>query len=266
MSVRDLSQALAAIGRSLDEFDRVLDWGCGCGRILRHLLPPTGPKHLSACDIDAEAIAWIAGNLPAVEASVTGGLPPLPYGDTSFDLIFNHSVMSHLDAAYQDAWLRELKRVLRPGGIATLSVHGAHAFQGFLNKLPQGPDRAARAAELRSRGIVFLTSKSGLLSLFPEFYRTSFNDPAYIFDHWARVLNIRCYIPQGALNQQDLVVLQRPAEDGALSWEYQTYDIPNQVLDHGRTGADVAGDLSPRQKRRRGWRLLREGLGLRRAK
>jgi len=48
---------------------------------------------------------------------------------------------------------------------------------------------------------------------FPAFYQTSYNNVPYIFDHWARFLEIRCYIPQGALGLQDYVVLQRPEKD-----------------------------------------------------
>jgi len=113
-SVEDLTRALGLVGRPFEQFTCVLDWGCGCGRILRHLpvLPP--PKRQVGFDIDAEALAWIAANLPWVETSRTDGLPPLPYADGTFDLIFNHSVMSHLNALYQ------LERLLYPGG-ASLS-------------------------------------------------------------------------------------------------------------------------------------------------
>ncbi len=161
MSLEDLSRALAAIGHSIDEFNDVLDWGCGCGRILRHLPRPAPPKRIYGFDIDQEAIAWVTENLPWVETSRTDGLPPLPYGDGSFDLIFNHSVMTHLDASYQDAWLGELRRILRPGGIATLTVHGRHAFQLFLDALPpDAPDRVTHAKNLHSQGIVFVKNQT----------------------------------------------------------------------------------------------------------
>ena len=39
-------------------------------------------------------------------------LPPLDYPDATFDLIFNHSVFTHIDEQYQDAWLAELLRYL----------------------------------------------------------------------------------------------------------------------------------------------------------
>jgi SAM-dependent methyltransferase len=132
-----IGRALAAIGRSFDEFNDVLERGCGCGRILRHLpRPPAAPKRLYAFDIDPEGLSWVNEYLPWVETSRTDGLPSLPYADGTFDLIFNHSVMAHLDVAYQDAWLGELRRALKPRGIATLTVSGKNAFGKFLETLP----------------------------------------------------------------------------------------------------------------------------------
>jgi Methyltransferase domain. len=209
MSVEDLTRALAAIGRSFDEFNDVLEWGCGCGRILRHLPPPTAPKRLYAFDIDQEGLSWVNEYLPWVETSCTDGLPPLPYADATFDLIFNHSVMTHLDAAYQDAWLGELRRALKPGGIATLTVSGKNAFGKFLETLP-ADTRITYAENLRTDGIVYI-SQDQWSADFPEFYHTSFHDVNYIFNHWAEFLDIRCYIPRGSLDYQDMIVLQKPA-------------------------------------------------------
>ncbi len=252
MSLDDLSRGLAAIGRSIEDFNDVLDWGCGCGRILRHLPQPRAPKQIYGFDIDREALAWIDENLPWVETSRNDGTPPLPYPDASFDLIFNHSVMTHLDAFYQDAWLGELRRILRPGGIATLTVHGRNAFHYAMASVPPYI-RAVHAAQLRANGIVFIRQDQSNGD-FPAFYHTSFNDVPYIFDHWARFLEVRCYIPRGALDFQDLVVLQRPTKDKTISWSYQD----------DRTAPVYLKSLAYRILRP-GWRLMRKGLGLRRA-
>src|SRR3569833_4326057 len=100
-SATDSARARAGIGRSLAEFPRILEWGCGCGRILRHLPVDLASQDVHGCDIDAEAIAWLQAEIPAFTAAVNGCLPPLPYPDGRFDLIVNHSVMIHLDEAYQ---------------------------------------------------------------------------------------------------------------------------------------------------------------------
>jgi SAM-dependent methyltransferase len=194
-----------------------MEWGCGCGRILRNVPPPVAPKRLYGNDIDRDALAWVDENLPWVETSRTDGMPPLPYADNSFDLIFNHSVMTHLDEDYQDAWLAELHRVVRPGGIVTLTVSGQHAFQMFLDTLP--PDSAARAIhveKLREQGIDFI-DQDNWASEFPDFYHTTFHSAEYIFRHWSTILDIRAYIPRGSLDYQDMIVLQKRAGDAATS-------------------------------------------------
>jgi hypothetical protein len=65
MSVADLSRALAAIDRSCEQFGEVLEWGCGFGRILRHLPPPPpAPGRIHGLDIDQKAISRVNKNFP----------------------------------------------------------------------------------------------------------------------------------------------------------------------------------------------------------
>jgi SAM-dependent methyltransferase len=220
MSVQDLTQALASVGKSLNEFGTILEWGCGCGRILRHL-----PRHAGAriCgnDIDHDAISWVNENLPWVETSITDGMPPLPYADNSFDLIFNHSVMTHLDRVYQDAWLAELRRVLRSEGIITLTVSGPHAFQIFLD--PQDSSNRVRYTEdLHRKGILYI-AQDQWTGDFPDFYHSTFHDVGYVFNHWSKFLDLRSYIPRGSLDYQDMVVLQKPADGSASRRFYQDH-------------------------------------------
>ena len=123
-SVEDLTRALSVVGAKLTDFKTVLDFGCGCGRIMRWLdeLPPTVELH--GVDVDAQAISWAAKHIPFARFSVNKALPPLEFPDGYFDLVFNHSVFSHLPEDYQDAWLAELNRVTSPKGLLLLSVGG----------------------------------------------------------------------------------------------------------------------------------------------
>lgn len=246
LSLADLGRALAAVGRSVEEFGDVLDWGCGCGRMLRHLTSLSPPMRLSGCDIDAEAIEWVRQTMPSVRALANDGLPPLPFEDASFDLIYNHSVLSHLDETYQDAWLAELSRIVRPGGLVTVSIHGPHAFEAWLSELPAGsPDRALHAGRMRRNGIVFRSQDVWSGGPFPDFYHTTYHAVGYVFERWTRRFDIRAYLPRGALGFQDVVVLQRPLSEAA-------------------TRADRAPAASRAETLSEAWRLLRDALRLRR--
>jgi SAM-dependent methyltransferase len=121
----------------------VLDWGCGSGRTLAWLFRH---KHwresYSGCDVDAGAIAWLREQgVPRVE--VCGDLPPLPYADGVFAKLFCFSVLTHIPPEHHAAWYAELHRVLRPGGVAYVTVHGDDAIAGS-RSIPDA-ERAAYA-------------------------------------------------------------------------------------------------------------------------
>ena len=128
-SVRELERMLRIVGRSLDSFEAVLDFGCGCGRMLLWLEDLGRKRALHGTDVDAEAVEWCRQQIPYAQVSVNDAEPPLPYPDGAFDLVFNHSVFTHIDARRQDLWLSELQRVVRSGGLLVLSVHGEVALR-----------------------------------------------------------------------------------------------------------------------------------------
>jgi SAM-dependent methyltransferase len=100
----------------------VLDWGCGPGRMTVHLAARPELK-VYGCDVDAEAITWCQGNIKG-DFAVSPLYPPLPYQEASFDAVLAMSVFTHLNRRLQRRWLRDLARVLRPGGVLVASVHG----------------------------------------------------------------------------------------------------------------------------------------------
>lgn len=112
-------------GSSIEEIDALLDWGCGCGRVLRHWsgLPRT---RVVGCDINPKMVEWCNEHLPFVEAAVNGLSPPLPYDDDIFDLVYAFSVMTHLSEDLQHVWMRECRRVLKPGGYLLFSTLGEY--------------------------------------------------------------------------------------------------------------------------------------------
>jgi SAM-dependent methyltransferase len=111
--------------RALEDFDAILDWGCGCGRVLRYW-QDLARTRVAGCDINAEMVAWCAEHLPFTEADVNGLSPPLPYADSTFDLVYAFSVMTHLNEELQHVWMRECRRVLKPSGYFLFSTLGAY--------------------------------------------------------------------------------------------------------------------------------------------
>lgn len=216
-SVRDIEAALALVHRPLESFSTMLDFGCGCGRIMLWLEHLASTSSLHGVDIDARAIAWAQENMPWATFRANQPLPPLEYPDGSFDLVFNHSVFTHIDEHYQDQWLAELRRVTRPGGYLLLSVHGEQAFLVFEEHVGKiGGDASILRQELSSKGIAFIRDDAFTGGPFPDFYHSTFHAPWYVFQHWGRFFTIVGYLPRGSMGFQDFVLLQRPPDDAAV--------------------------------------------------
>jgi SAM-dependent methyltransferase len=103
---------------------RVLDFGCGAGRIARHALVEDGGAEYWGCDIDARSIDWMRTHLsPSLQVFRTEEWPPTPHADGQFDLIYAFSVFTHLLDSWS-AWLLELHRLLDEDGVLIATVFG----------------------------------------------------------------------------------------------------------------------------------------------
>jgi SAM-dependent methyltransferase len=208
-------RALACAGRTFSDFNRLLDFGCGCGRFIRHLVPLSDEVEIHGTDIDAEMIDWLRANVAEGFYEVAPHQPPLPYPDHHFDLVINHSVFSHLDEARQDLWLAELQRITAPGALLLLTVEGQSSWNrtaGFSERA--GDPVEAWRAELESRGILFISADAFAGSTHPDFYHSTVHAPWYVFEHWTHFFDLVAYIPDGSVSQ-DLVVLRRRADGAA---------------------------------------------------
>ena len=111
----------------------VLDFGCGTGRTLSAFAAEAERAEFVGCDIHPESIAWAEAELcPPFRFFVCSETPPLQQLDESFDLIYAMSVFTHITQEWS-RWLAELHRVMRPEGIAVISVLGpamAHQILG----------------------------------------------------------------------------------------------------------------------------------------
>ncbi|MCS6891764.1 MAG: class I SAM-dependent methyltransferase [Rhodovarius sp.] len=191
----------------LAEVGRVLEWGCGSGRLSRHLIARGVP--VAGVDIDAEAIAWCNRHLApraraAAEFRVSGLAPPLPYSDATFDAAIGVSVITHLDAEHEAMWLGELARVLRPGAPCVLTVQGFRAFSVLANP------RLLR--ELRGAGASHGTIGHLLDEVLGEnqdYYREAFHTEEWIRARWTTHFELVSVLPGAHFVMQDAVVLRR---------------------------------------------------------
>ena len=219
-SAQEIADGFAAAGCDLFDQGRVLDFGCGCGRVARHLAPRMRGGEYHGCDVDAPAVAWLAEHIPAGQFVGNRFAPPLPYPDGFFDAVFSLSILTHLDRELQLDWLRELRRVLRPGGTALLSIH-AHAAaartwwgQGLSENGAEQINRLGTRLEDERFffvGYDDLESREKYAGVAPS-YGNSFQSHAYTHEEWGRILDVEQILPAAIVGYQDLVIARRRAE------------------------------------------------------
>jgi SAM-dependent methyltransferase len=103
--------------------ESILDFGCGCGRLIRQVRKHTDAA-LLGCDYNARLANWCLVNLPFGTFTTNTLAPPLPYDDASFDYVYARSVFTHLDHDLQHAWIAEMRRIIKPGGWLYVTMHG----------------------------------------------------------------------------------------------------------------------------------------------
>jgi SAM-dependent methyltransferase len=101
---------------------RVLDFGCGWGRLTRYLARDVEPGNLYGCD-PVELILQVCrdSGVPATLAQSDFVPERLPF-EVEFDLAFSFSVFTHISEAAHESCLRALHRSLRPGALLCLTV------------------------------------------------------------------------------------------------------------------------------------------------
>jgi SAM-dependent methyltransferase len=107
---------------------RVLVAGCGKGHEALFIRGELGGSVVGV-DIGEQWDPWLGADVPDFRL-LTGSILELPFADGSFDAVFYHHVIEHVDDPAGS--LRELARILRPGGLIYVGTPNRHRAVGYL--------------------------------------------------------------------------------------------------------------------------------------
>jgi len=141
-------------GASIPEPRKILDLGCGHGRVMRVLRAAYPRASLTACDIDAAGVGFCSARFGARGVVSAGGFRDLEF-PALFDLIWGGSILTHLKEPQWSEFLQFGEKWLSPEGVLVFTTLGRHAARsitahGFAYGL--GTDEARRVASRFAKG------------------------------------------------------------------------------------------------------------------
>jgi SAM-dependent methyltransferase len=196
-SVAAIQNAFLTSRNPRESYSRWLDFGCGSGRIARHLADFEPIRDLWGVDIDAEAVAWASRHLRG-RYHLIPRRPPVDFDPSFFDVVYVGSVFTHLNEEDQSVWLKELHRFLRPGGLLIASTHGPDLTYSR-------PDLTQdQHVDLQKRGFLFAPSQTGYFN-----DDGAFHSRDYLRETWGRLYGLLFFSEHGLDGYQDLSVWRK---------------------------------------------------------
>jgi SAM-dependent methyltransferase len=218
---------LRAAGADPASLDRVLEFGCAGGRMLRWFPAVEGTERWGV-DIRGESIAWCQQHLsPPMLFAANTTLPHLPFEDGYFDLVYCGSVFTHI-IDLPDTWMLELRRVTRPGGFLYVTISDKHTVElalGHERNGGSGGDAASAGATSSLAHIVehlrALDARTGALGTDFAYISTDAGkweglpvpqvvyDRDYITARWSRLVELVSATPEAYWYQTALLFRKR---------------------------------------------------------
>jgi SAM-dependent methyltransferase len=165
----DMIGILALLKRSKAE--RILDLGCGSGRHV--VLFARKGLNVTGLDISSEALRlarrWMRDEGLRARFVKASCFEPFPFTDGSFDAIVSVQVIHHARHADIRRSIKEMRRVLRPGGLLFVSVPDTHVRRDASRFLRPEPRTLLPLDGLEAGVLHYIYNRAVLRKDFKEF-------------------------------------------------------------------------------------------------
>jgi len=203
------------LGVLIGKHSSIFDLGCASGWVLRHFAIQTGCRCKGA-DINSNHVEWINRYLPPNASAIdTTFHPPMPLADKSFDLSCAFSVFTHIED-FETAWLQEIARVTRPGGLVLATIHSENTWRNikgtylyhFLNTTKDRIGDSVVSDEFFERPLPSPRFVMRMQTEVDVYNTVVFHHTEHIKEVWSRFMDVLEIIPAG--HEYHDVVVMRP--------------------------------------------------------
>jgi SAM-dependent methyltransferase len=118
--IRVLRDDIARLGLQADS---IIDFGAGTGNSVPFFRRYCPGSALTAADVSGRSLALATARFPGAMQPLLMEGDTIAAADSSFDIAFSACVFHHIPHAEHGRWLRELHRVVRPGGALVIFEH-----------------------------------------------------------------------------------------------------------------------------------------------
>ncbi len=223
---REVKAYASYAGRPVAAHRRLLDFGCGWGRVLRLFMKDIAASNLFGTDSTSRFLLDARQCNPALSFIPCDRVPPTILSPESLDYVISWSVFSHLDEYYASRWIEEFHRLLRPGGLVMLTTQSRRFIQfcaemrirrasGIRLEHPwyevcadSFPDESQ--ANARYEAGLFLHSSPDHAPNEAAHYGEAIIPRGYVTKKWGSMFRIIDFVDNPVRLPQALIILQKP--------------------------------------------------------
>lgn len=228
---REIKSYAENLGVALTHNSRILDFGCGWGRIIRFFLKEVCADNLYGVDVHPQMIDFCQKLVRYGNYSMCNPLPPTEFPDEGMDVIYTYSVFSHLAEPIHIKWVEEFSRLLKPGGILVAttqprnfiefcrSLRGKTHEYHWHNALAGSFLDTKASFEDYDNGKFLFSATGGGPELPNSFYGEALIPRGYVEREWTKYLILRDFVDDQNRLPQALIVMQKPGRDTKIDAE-----------------------------------------------